>query len=83
MTAAQANPEPIAVDYTVPLRKKLESEANLAPERMITVSNGPSFARMKASAPIKTTPKFTEVPDPQPITKEQLVLEELEPRRSF
>jgi protein TonB len=77
MTAAQANPEPIAVDYTVPLRKKLESEANLAPERMITVSNGPSFARMKASAPIKTTPKFTEVPDPQPITKEQLVLEEL------
>ena len=78
MTAAQANPEPIAVDYTEPLRKKLESEANLAPERMISVSNGPSFARMKVSASIKTTPKYTEVPNPQPVKREVLVLEELD-----
>ena len=83
MTLAQAPPEPITVDYTEPVRKEVKPEANLAPERMITVSNGPSFARMKSRVPIQAPPKFTEAPEPQPSIRELLVLEELDLKNRF
>lgn len=83
MTTAQASPEPITIDHTELVRKKLESEANLAPERMITVSNGPSFVRMKSRVPIQAPPKFTEAPEPQPSNREFLDLEELDLENRF
>ena len=83
MTDAQAAPESIMVNYAEPVLKKPKTEANLAPERLIMVSNGPSFARVKPLVPIQARPKFTEAPEPEPRTKELLVLEELDLKNRF
>lgn len=81
MTEAQAVPEAIMANHVEPVRENSKPEADLAPERMITVSNGPSFARLKPVFPKQEPPKFVEAPEPT--VKELLVLEELELKNRF
>lgn len=80
---AQALPQSIVTNYVEPLRKKSKPEANLAPERMITVSNGPTFARVKPVVSAEEQPKFTEAPKPEATRSELLVLEELDFENPF
>lgn len=80
---AQALPQPIVTNYLEPLRKKSKPEGNLAPERMITVSNGPVFARVKPVVSTEKQPKFTEAPRPEQTKSELLVLEELDFENPF
>ena len=80
---AEAVPESIVTNYIEPVRKKSKPETNLAPERMITVSNGPSFARVKPVAPNQERPKFTEAPEPEQTRSELLVLEQLDFENPF
>jgi hypothetical protein len=81
MSETQTNYEPVVVDYTEPVREKPKAEPNFAPERMITVPNGPSFARVESFVPNKDQPDYAEVPEP--ISKELLVIEELEFKNRF
>ena len=81
MSETQTNYEPVVVDYTEPVREKPKAEPNFAPERMITVPNGPSFAQVESFVPNKDQPDYAEVPEP--ISKELLVIEELEFKNRF
>lgn len=83
MNEAQATPDAITTNYVEPVRKKAKPEVNLAPERMITVLNGPSFARVKPVVPTREQPKFTEAPEPDQTSSELLVLEELDFENPF
>ena len=81
MSETQNNFESVVVDYAEQVREKSEAEPNFAPERMITVPNGPSFARVESFVPNKDQPDYAEVPEL--ISKEPLVIEELEFQNRF
>ncbi len=81
MTEVQAVPKEIVTNYVEPVRKK--PKANLAPERMITVSNGPSFAQIKPVLPVQERPEFTKAPEPEQTSTELLDLEELDFENPF
>jgi protein TonB len=83
MTEVQAVPKAIVTTYVEPVRKKSKPKANLAPERMITVSSGPSFAQMKPVLPVQEQPEFTKAPEPEQTSTELLVLEELDFENPF
>ena len=70
--------EPIVTQYAEPVRKKQEVQVNLAPQRMITVTSGPSTVKVQPPESAKESPKFVKSPDvaePQP---DLLVFEESE-----
>lgn len=83
MSEIQTYHEPVMVNHTKGVREKPQAEPNFAPERMITVSNGPSLARSEALVLSKKQPEFIDIPDPELPADELLVIEELDLESPF
>ena len=83
MSETQTQYEPVMVNHTKSVREKSQVEPSFAPERMITVSNGPSLARSEALVLSKKQPEFIDVPEPELPVDELLVIEELDLKTRF
>lgn len=83
MSETQTHYDPVMVNHTKRVREQPQTEPNFAPERMITISNGPSLARSEAFILSKKQPEFIDVPEPELPVDELLVIEELDLESPF
>ncbi|MFT6862864.1 MAG: protein TonB [Akkermansiaceae bacterium] len=76
------HPENLTMHYVAPA-KKVKSQVDSAPLRLITTPSGPAFALFQPPVPSDNPPKFVEVPLTPEVPSDLLVLEELDSENPF